>query len=122
MKIKIIELLNRIAKGEIEDKRTFNLLFSNKIHRSIYYDDTEPNCMNCLKNVSDDEPIYDEIWFNDEVEIIKEDKTIEKLQFNSEEKYITTITGTTNKMRNIDVTLATKINELVKEINKMKEN
>ena len=75
--IKVIDLLNMIAKGEIEDKRTFKLLFPNKIHRSIYYDDSEPNCLNRLKNVSDDEPIYDDIEFNDEVEIIEEQPEID---------------------------------------------
>lgn len=71
--IKIIDLINMIARGKIEDKRTFNIVFPNKIHRSIYYDANEPNCLHRLKNVSDDEPIYDDIEFNDEVEIIDEE-------------------------------------------------
>ena len=110
MKIKIIELLNRIANGEEVPK---------KIEYKYFEGDSFENLIENLNYFH-----YKDFskTLNDEVEIIEEDKTIEELQFDSEEKYITTITGTTNKMRNIDVTLATKINELVKEIKKMKEN
>lgn len=72
--MKVIELLTKIANGEIEDKRTFNIRFKNGLYRSIYYDKEEENCMCCLKNVSDDYSIYDDISFDDEIEIIEEQK------------------------------------------------
>lgn len=65
--MKIIDLLNKIANGEIEDKRTFNIIFKNGLQRSIYYDKDEENCMNCLKNVSDDYSIYDDVSFDTEI-------------------------------------------------------
>ena len=39
--MKVIDLLNKIANGEIEDKRTFNIRFKNGLYRSIYYDKEE---------------------------------------------------------------------------------
>jgi len=109
--IRIIDLLNKIAKGDevpakIKHWKTeYQKLDDDTL---VQYRNKDGYCLDLVQIL------------NDEVEIIEEDKTIEELQFDSEEKYITTITGTTNKMRNIDLTLATKINELVKEINKMK--
>ena len=123
MKIKIIELLNRIVNGEeVPEKIKWdNLIYvlkQDSIDGHFYY--IRENTDYSVGNLFFSDLTMGDL--NDEVEIIEEDKTIEELQFDSEEKYITTITGTTNKMRNIDVTLATKINELVKEIKKMKEN
>ena len=65
--MKVIDLLNKIANGEIEDKRTFIIDFKNGLQRSIYYDKDENNCMCCLKNVSDDYSIYDDISFDTEI-------------------------------------------------------
>lgn len=118
MKIKMIELLTRIANGEDIPK-----LIEYKGQRYCWKEGNNggyiSNGLYWLCNIHNnfDEPDF----LNDEVEIIEEDKEIKELEFNSKEKYITTIEGTSNKMRNIDVTLATKINELVKEIKKMKE-
>jgi hypothetical protein len=78
--MKVIDLLNRIANGEIEDKRTFNIRFGNGTYRSIYYDNEEKNCMCCLKNVSDDYSIYDDISFDTEIETIEKDKKIRKIK------------------------------------------
>ena len=118
MRIKIIELLNRIANGEYPKKFKYNgkIYEYKKITQGTGYVTENYNWFNSDIDIDD--------WYNlnKEVEIIEEDKPIKELQFDSEGKYIKTITGTTNKMRNIDVTLASKINELVKEINKMKEN
>lgn len=78
--MKVIDLLNKIANGEIEDKRTFNIVFKNGLLRSIYYDKDETNCMCCLKNVSDDYSIYDDISFDTEIATIEEEKKMpEKL-------------------------------------------
>ena len=81
--MKVIDLLNKIANGEIEDKRTFNIVFKNGLQRSIYYDKGENNCMCCLKNVSDDYSIYDDISFDTEIATVfkfeEEKKIPEKL-------------------------------------------
>ena len=85
--MKVIDLLNKIANGEIEDKRTFNIVFENGLQRSIYYDKDEGNCMNCLKNVSDDYSIYDDISFDTEIATIEEPqehKIPEKLDIREE--------------------------------------
>ena len=85
--MKVIDLLNKIANGEIEDKRTFIIDFKNGLQRSIYYDKDENNCMCCLKNVSDDYSIYDDISFDTEIATkdtkiatIEEKKIPEKLK------------------------------------------
>ena len=77
--MKIIDLLNKIAKGEVKQNTNFRITW-NGIYRDFYYDDKEPNELNCLKNISDDYPLQDEISLNDEVEIIEEDKKIEKIK------------------------------------------
>ena len=83
--MKIIDLLNKIANGEIEDKTKFRIYFANNMYRDIYYDDEEQNQLNCLKNISDDYPIYDDICLLDEVEIVEEEKKIpEKLEIINE--------------------------------------
>lgn len=79
--MKVIDLLNKIANGEIKDKTKFRIYFSNNMHRDIYYDDEEQNQLCCLKNISDDYSIYDDICLLDEVEIIEdtpEEKKIPK--------------------------------------------
>lgn len=117
--MKVIELLQRMANKEEMPKRI-------KVSCYVFEYDEEINAYFDIDNSSKYSLVQN--WLNNaeklnsKVEIIEEDKTIKELQFDSDEKYITTITGTTNKMRNIDVTLATKINELVKEIKKIKEN
>lgn len=61
----LIQLLNKIANGEVKDKTKFKVLFGKDMCRKIYYDKNEGNALDCLKNVSDDYPIYDEIGFTD---------------------------------------------------------
>lgn len=104
--MKIIDLLNKIANGEIEDKRTFNIRFKNGLYRSIYYDKEEENCMCCLKNVSDDYSIYDDISFDTEIETIEEDKKIEKVDTDF---YMT---------NDVAFFFANKINEIIDKLNK----
>ena len=123
--MKIIDLLNKIANGEIEDKRTFNIRFKNGLYRSIYYDKEEENCMCCLKNVSDDYSIYDDISFDTEIETIEEDKKIPALQnlnltridINKKGQ----IYGVTTKEMVADIqTLQNWINKIIDYINKEK--
>lgn len=80
--MKVIDLLVKIANGEIKDKTKFRIHWGD-MYRDFYYDGSEENQLQCLKNCSDDYSLYDDIKLNDEVEIIedtpKEDKKIEKL-------------------------------------------
>lgn len=107
MKIKIIDLLNKIANGEEVPKKI-------KYEYSIYELTPERNDYYCKNEMR---------WFtneinclgvlNDYVEIIEEPKKIEKLP-----KNITDNAGATRDQRII----ANKINELIDEINNLKEN
>jgi len=73
----LIELLNKIANNEVKDKTKYRIYLVDidgvKVYRDIYYDQSETVAMDCLKNISDDYPIYDEIGFTDTIiEEIKE--------------------------------------------------
>jgi len=97
--MKVIDLLNRIANGEDFKEKHFK-----------YIDRIDQEIDICM--ISEENIIYklDEksIKLNDEVEIIEEDKKIEKL-----------FTGGYDTIS--DTTLANKINEIIDEINKLKE-
>ena len=112
--MKVIDLLNKIANGEIEDKKIFNIIFSNRLYRRVYYDKEEPNCMECLKNVSDDCPIYDDLSFNTEIV----DIPISKLYINNELQYDLT-QKEDNKIEKLNIGEITddKLQGLVKSIN-----
>lgn len=123
MKIKIIDLLNKIAnKEEMPEKIKFNaVIWKYKKETQDYY------------SVITNEPLLNDysslgIWImkhlNAEVEIIEEDKPIEELEIieNEIDKQVSLKVGEhLNTIRKIDVVFATKINELIKEIKKMKE-
>lgn len=110
--MKVIDLLNKIANKEIKDKTKFRIWFSENIYRDFYYDAEEKEELNCLKNVSDDYSLYDEISLNDEVEIIEEEteeyKKIEELFFMGESEHEKVIM------------LKDKLNEVINYINKEK--
>lgn len=114
-KIRVIDLLNKIANGEEVPEK---IKFRNDIFRytghSYYCDAMYTTFFN----------IYNFAVLNEKVEIIEEDKKIEPL-----ECYVNAIlTGCISKYyeedfeksvkHNIDV-LGTKINEIIKKINKM---
>ena len=69
--------------------------------------------MCCLKNVSDDYFIYDDISFDDEIETIEEDKKIETINWESCADNFKEVND------NID-DLSNKINEIIDYINKEK--
>lgn len=112
MKIKIIDLLNKIANGEETPKK---IKYRDKIwERTLtingrgyqYYSELHQE-WKTLQN-----QVYLEECLNDEVEIIEEPKKIEKLP-----KGITDNACATKDQR----TIANKINELIDEINNLKE-
>ena len=117
MKIKVIDLLNKIANGEEAPKKIKHWKEEYERDESgfiKYESKTERNL--CLDLVQ---------CLNDEVEIIEEDKKIEELKITRNEldnQFFLKVGEHHNTMRNIDLTLANKINELIVEINKLKEN
>ena len=111
MKIKVIDLLNKIANDEEVPKKIkwqgqiYEYSCSNRFYYqnswSMYRDFyTEGNCL------------------NDEVEIIEEPKKIEKITVR--EKTLGFPNGEWTA-RNMDKAFAIKINELIDEINNLKE-
>ena len=119
MKIKIIDLLNEIANGEEVPKKIKHegLIYNWDITGYLHYEDEHTRERAFLEGYRTD------MCLNDEVEIIEEDKPIEELKIARNEKDNKMFLRVENHhatMRKIDVVFATKINELVKEINKMK--
>jgi hypothetical protein len=128
--IKIIDLVNKIVNDEEVPKKI-------KYQENIFIYDKERK--DYIHKIDEDGWQSETILFNimcthfirelleNEVEIIEEDKEIEKLEFyeyedESSKPRIRTHKNTINNMRIIDVTLALKINELVDEVNKLKES
>lgn len=122
MKIKIIDLLKRIANGEeVPEKIKFNdVIWEYKKKTEDYY------------STITNEPFFNDysslgFWvmkhLNHEVEIIEEDKPIEELKTEivDTERKLKGIRGTKYSIRVVDNILINKINELVKEINKLKK-
>lgn len=99
-KIKVIDLLNMISKGEEVPKK---IKYNQEIFEFIYFGGNLNYYNENYRCLGEDFAI-DKI-LNDEVEIIEEDKPIEEL-----EDYNYSIKGNRDK-----------INELVKEINKLKK-
>ena len=114
MKIKIIDLLNKISNGEEVPEKI-------KINNVIY---EYRGYMYCTENANyqDIEDYLFGKWnfniLNDEVEIIEEPKKIEKITVR--EKTLGFPSGEWTA-RNMDKAFAIKINELIDEINNLKE-
>ena len=111
--MKIIDLLNKIAKGELEDLTLVNFCKNNclaKYHKT----DNRFEFMN--KGEWDDYfHLIDIEELNDEVEVIEEEKEIEKLNLDTDE-----LKGK-ETVRAIDYLLEGKINELIDVINDMRD-
>ena len=112
--ITIIELLNRIAKGEIKDGQRFIVTFKNQLTREIFYRGWKGEEKNIasLRNYSDNYPFQDEYDLDDKVEILEDEETIDINDI--EELYIGECT-TEERL---------KINEIIrylKQINKLEE-
>ena len=113
-KIKVIDLLMEISKGNVKHGTKFNVLYKNNLKRKVYYDANEPNAFACIKNVFDDLPMYDEVRFNEEVEILEDEEEIEILDLNK--VYFRDGTELVYKL------MYSKINELVEKVNKLEKN
>ena len=119
MKIKIIDLLNT-SKNELPSKikafnTTFEFIGENYYATTGDYKDT--NLLEWIHAVDD---------LNDEVEIIEEEKEIEKIDIsenatNRNERYIRKYDNEFLNLSQVNYYLAQKINELVDEINKLKK-
>ena len=113
MKIKIIDLLNKIAEGkELPEK------FMYKGH--LYYrQKTKGICYRCdeLNEIFEECLVLEDL--NDTIEIIEEPKKIEKITVR--EKTLGFPNGEWTA-RNMDKAFAIKINELIDKINNLKDN
>ena len=124
MKIKIIDLLNKIANDEevpekIKYKDNVYYLGKNMIDLHTYQTEGS-NTTRKLSLIIDNEYLN----LNDYVEIIEEPKKIEKIKSNGDEFYSDYI-GTWISKNKTDAYcefLMNKINELIDEINNLKEN
>lgn len=109
MKIKIIDLLNKIANGEeIPKKIKFNYniyeyKWSNAWQESCYINDDKYRLW---------EDVYLDRDLNEEVEIIEEPKKIEKMECDVENWFTPS---------QADIEIIKKVNELIDEINNLKE-
>lgn len=116
-KIKIIDLLNKITKGEEVPKK---IIYKGKEYHKNKGNDTYYLPPNPSKTWEVD--TYD---LNDEIEIIEEDKDIEELKLGSPEDnpsnmYIINENGAKCFLTKRDRIMALKINELIDEVNKLK--
>jgi hypothetical protein len=117
--MKIIDLLNKIANGEELPKKImyrckeFDLHYADDKEELPYYISDEFVLIHYINNF---------YQLNDEVEII-ENKPIEeiKIEIKDTKNKLLGNSGTEYSIRVIDKILINKINELVKEVNKLKE-
>ena len=124
MKIKIIDLLNKIANNEEVPKKIKykdNVYYLGKNMVDLHTYQTEgSNTTRKLSLIIDNEYLN----LNDYVEIIEEPKKIEKIKSNGDEFYSDYIDTwiSKNKTDAYCEFLMNKINELIDEINNLKEN
>ena len=123
MKIKIIDLLNKIANNEevpkkIKYKDNVYYLGKNMVDLHTYQTEGSNNTRK-LSLIINNEYLN----LNDYVEIIEEDKKIEKIKSNGDEFYSDYIDAwiSKNKTDAYCEFLMNKINELIDEINNLKE-
>ena len=106
--MKIIDLLNKIANGEENIRvkhKLFELDYINMENMNVYY----PEKINSFSLMT-----FIKI-LNDEVEIIEEDKKIERIKWRSSVEHLKQVDRNTNEV--ID-----KINEIIDEVNKLKDD
>lgn len=116
MKIRIIDLLNKIANGEVDTE----------VKTKYYSSDWEENdfllsVYNSFGVRNNNEVVK---FLNDYVEIIEEPKKIEKILISMDDNSMPFVGNSQYKhlsYSEIDLMMATKINELIDEINSLKE-
>ena len=117
MKIKIIDLLNKSANGE-------SLPLKIKYGGYEFQYDIINNCYVDKNDLMLEDHVNFFSKINDEVEIIEEDKKIEKLKI--KDGKITGNWGNGNyycyTLSSPQAVIVNKLNELVDEVNKLKEN
>lgn len=122
MKITIYELLGLVKYGKTPKKIRYN----NEIWK---YDNENKDYI----SFTDDGKYYNLLFntidflekLNDKVEIIEEPKKIEKILISMDDNSMSFVGNSQYKhlsYSEIDLMMATKINELIDEINKLKEN
>ena len=70
--MKVIDIFNKIAKGKVKDLTRFIITLKDGREINVFYDKTETSFQDCLKNCGDG-CCYDDISFNDKIEILEED-------------------------------------------------
>ena len=114
MKIKIIDLLNKIANGEEVPKKIkwgdFELEWEELCYHDYKFLDTGNHLLFQGFATS---------VLNNEVEIIEETKKIEKIEKPTQDEYLY---STGKELYENDMKVYDKINELIDEINNLKEN
>lgn len=125
MKMKVIDLLNKSSKGEEMPKR---IKYDTK---EYFYCGYDYKIYDVEKQFDDDYNLWNNLdmyKLNDYVEIIEEDKKIEKLLMDMNSKIKGNMTADYDNYmvgdiveHNFDV-IHKKINELIDEVNKLKEN
>ena len=119
--ITVYELLGLVKEGKAPKKIKFkdeNYTQEYYFDKNIYvYDDVD----NVKVALTDDVSI--EMCLNDKVEIIEEEKEIEELPIIKNADNTTSLQGKNFNytMKTVDVILANKINELVREVRKLKD-
>ena len=103
-KIRVIDLLNKIANGEEVPNKIYCFNREFYLKEKTYFGDT----FTLMHYIQEED-------LNDEVEIIEEDKKIEKLYGLATTREKTEIIPNNEE-------LMFKINELIDEVNKLKEN
>ena len=126
--ITIIEVINKIANREEVPQK---IKYKDKIY---IYSETDQDYLECGE---DDFYLFRYVFcnlrtrdfINDKVEILEEDKDIEEIELleekdkNGNKKYYLFAFGNKYPIRIVDIYLAAKLNEVIKEVNKLrKEN
>lgn len=115
--ITIYELLGLVKDGKAPKKIKFNgRIYEFESEFNDYYNDMHSLLENEIKVITK--------YFNDKVEIIEEEKEIEKLNIedgsNRKERTMY-IDGKPNELSVVHVEISKKINELIEEINRLKK-
>lgn len=115
MKIKIIDLLNKIANGEEDDLLT-EFKFDSRVWNFKMLNDSEFCLDGWLLNQN--------ITITKHKEILEEPKTIEKILISMDDNSMPFVGNSQYKhlsYSETDLMMATKINEIIDEINNLKE-